>query len=250
MKEELDPTSTKTVLGFNRNDATGNWQQWGGTGIVTTLDACAYVMDSGWDKSKLGRWCWKCYHGRDGIMTRIVSFYRPCCNTSGEQLVYQQHVTYFNSIGDQQDPQQAFLDDFEDASSSWIQKGEQLLIGGDINDDVMSPRIQQFFQKHGLRNLIFTRHPASQAPETYFRNTQEESVDGLWATENIVIARGGYLDYPDLPGDHRGLWGDIPITSFLGHQPPPLQPPNARRLKLQDDRVVQRYLKIYSEWIQ
>jgi hypothetical protein len=42
--------------------------------------------------------------------------------------------------------------------------------------------------------------------------------------------------------DHRGIWIDIPKFQLFGYNPPEVMTYQARRLKLEDPRVVQRYL--------
>ena len=41
--------------------------------------------------------------------------------------------------------------------------------------------------------------------------------------------------------DHCALWIDIPRILLFGYNPPPLLSPNARKLKLDDPRVVEKY---------
>ena len=56
--------------------------------------------------------------------------------------------------------------------------------------------------------------------------------------------RAGYLGFGDIPGDHRGIWVDIPNSEILGYNMNDISTPQARRLKLDDPRVVRRYLEL------
>ena len=49
------------------------------------------------------------------------------------------------------------------------------------------------------------------------------------------------MSFNRLISDHRGLWCDIPNEYLLGFNPPPINHPNARRLKNKDPRCVKRY---------
>ena len=57
----------KTQLQYNRHDKTGNWRQWGGTGIITHGKLYHCSMGAGGDASGLGRWAWARYQGKRGI---------------------------------------------------------------------------------------------------------------------------------------------------------------------------------------
>ena len=59
------------------------------------------------------------------------------------------------------------------------------------------------------------------------------------------VSQCGYLEPGEFPGDHSLLWADISYASALGHHPPNPQTFEARRLKLGDKRVEDRYLKNY-----
>ena len=121
-----------------------------------------------------------------------------------------------------------------------------IIVCGEINQDVTDNDIQSYFTSLGLHNLIFLRHPSNRAPATYNRNTTNTSIDGVWASVNLNLIRGGYLDYDDFPGDYRALWFDLSITQLFGCNLTPIWKPQARRLQLRDPRVVSRYNSILT----
>ena len=59
-----------------------------------------------------------------------------------------------------------------------------------------------------------------------------------------MALRCGYLPFEF---DHRALWIDIPMSAALGHEVAKIKRPAARRLKNNDQRVQNKYLKLYSE---
>jgi len=77
-------------------------------------------------------------------------------------------------------------------------------------------------------------------------------IDGIWATPSIGIKRGGYLAGGEaLPRmNHRCLWIDVTYETLYGHTLPPTAHYTIRRLKLQDPRVVQRFINAYRSWIE
>ena len=67
-------------------------------------------------------------------------------------------------------------------------------------------------------------------------------IDHIFGTSNFNIKHGGFLVYGILISDHRGLWLDIPNHMLFGYNPPQPVFHFAIRLKLNDPRVVAKYL--------
>ena len=132
----FEPGSTKSFLSHNRHANTNNTGQWGGTGIMTRGKLRHYAMGAGSNKAKLGRWTWAKYRGKGGIVLRVVSIYRPCKNTSGAQTVWLQQKAALQDNKDDRDPLVAWKEDFQSKLEEWIQEGDQLIVGGDVNESV------------------------------------------------------------------------------------------------------------------
>ena len=247
VKAHLEYQQTKSYVSHNTRDKKQQQpRQWGGTGILSYGKISHFTMGAGSDLAKLGRWTWARYRGKDGITLRCVSIYRPSNSKKGEETVYQQHKEYFQSINDDRCPRLAFLQDLESELTSWIAEGDNIIVSGDINDDIFSNHITSLFQRHNMRNLIFDRHDPTHAPTTYYRTSSNRIVDGMWATPNIIADRCGYLEPGEFPGNHSLLWADISYASALGHNPPNPQIPARRRLQLWNRKCTQRYLTGYK----
>jgi len=141
----------------------------------------------------LGQWTWSLFTGRNNMKTRIVSIYIPCANLTGEICVHAQHKRYLQDKAHDRSPRKAFLADFEQELEKWIAAGDQIIVGGDVNESVHS--IHDMFTRNSLRNLIFANHDSTDAPNTYFRNEQDKVIDGIWATPGIIATRCGYTDH-------------------------------------------------------
>jgi hypothetical protein len=63
--------------------------QWGGVGIPSMTKAAHRVANSGTDKTGMGRWTWTRFRGRNNVMLRIITGYRPHRNLEGAQSVYE-----------------------------------------------------------------------------------------------------------------------------------------------------------------
>ena len=245
----LDMNRVKTIHRSNQNDLTGNRLQWGGTAILTQGDLSFSAMGCGADPTGLGRWTWSRIRGQQGIVTRFVSCYRPCANKGGEQSVYAQHRRYFNDVNDDRDPRTAFLIDLELALMTWIGMGDQIILGGDLNQDITRGEILDLFERLDMTNMIALRHDLDQLPASYVRNESGTTIDGLWATPGIVPHRCGYLEAGDFPGDHCALWMDVPMASLLGHNRQTPKSPTARRIQCQNPTVVKRYQRYCRQYI-
>ncbi len=233
-------------MGHNKHDITGNRKQWGGTGVMSHGKMKHFGMGAGIDKAQLGRWTWARHRGKGGIVFRIVSIYQPCTNKNGEQSVYAQHKTHLQTHNDDRDPRKAFMEDFQLELSEWIDQGDQIVVGGDVNESVFHRSITSLFDTFNMRNLIFDMHDPTHAPKSYFRTTEGRIVDGLWGTPGIHVERCGYLEPGDFPGNHSLMWADITYESALGHNPPLPKRPSARRLRTSDLKCTKRYLDRYE----
>ncbi len=243
--KRFDKTPTRVHTAYNRHDVKRSRRQWGGTALVGIGPTTKWCNGKGEDPTGLGRWCWTRYQGQGGMYLRVVSVYRPVYRSNNDDKqgsVCAQHIQYFNSVNDTRDPRQALLDDLSSEITSWQLQGDQIVVMGDFNEDILGRRINNFFDKLEMHNLIFDRHSPADMPPTYSRS-QTHPVDGIWGTANIVATKCGYMELGELPGDHRPLWVDISFQSAFNHNldPPPLLRP--RRLVLNNAKVEQKYTK-------
>ena len=198
----------------------------------------------------LGRWCWARYRGRNNIVLRLVSAYRPCPNKDGEQSVESQHHRHFQDNNDDREARDAFLEDFDKDLTSWIAMGDQIIVSADFNEEIRDPVIENLFEKHNMHHMVFCKHDPANAPPTCSKtHATKRNVDGVWGTANLVPLRCGFLEAGDFPGDHVAIWFDIAYTDAFGHNLPKVHTPMARRLRLQDSKATKRYMDEYRRRI-
>eukprot|EP00978_Attheya_sp_CCMP212_P041036 scaffold230432_cov59-Attheya_sp.AAC.1 len=155
-------------------------------------------------------------------------------------------MAYFNNLNDtacaaDPNPRNRLFADLGDSIKEWIAEGDQLLIMENWNSDVRENDLTEFFKPHGMREILLEKHGENSPPTC---NMGSSPIDGIWATNSLDIARGGYLNFEEgLPGNHRTLWADITYQSALGHHQPAIIRRGWRRLKLNDPRIVERYLR-------
>ena len=109
---------------------------------------------------------------------------------------------------------------------------------GDFNSHYID--LSTWMSDLGLQEIIEQRHKT--VTQTQKRGTHYTPIDCVFGSANFSILRGGYLSYSRLHSDHRGIWVDIHKSLLYGYNPPTPVFPSARRLKMVDPRVVDKYL--------
>jgi hypothetical protein len=127
-------------------------------------------------------------------------------------------------------------------------EGDRIVVLLDGNMDMRNNPITNTFLRLQLEEKILLHH-GMQRPETYKRNKNNSPIDGIWASKEIRITRGGYFDYGQLipSADHRCVWMDISFQEAFGHNMPPVPRPKTRRLHCRDPRIVLNYTREYEK---
>ena len=212
-------------------------KQQGGTATLLKDKVAHRHRDNGFDATGLGRWSWVRISGKQGCTTRFVTVYCPVKTSSkGLDTVYAQQLNYLS-----EDPTRRFWLDLGEQIITWHAEGEQVVIGGDWNEDVQQPLFMEWMHTVGLKDSVTSMHEG-RAPATY--QNGRDPIDGIFISKDMSPSRSGYLGFGDIPGDHRGIWVDIPNTEILGYNMNDIAPPLSRRLKLDDPRVVKKYLEL------
>ena len=116
---------------------------------------------------------------------------------------------------------------------------------GDWNEKVVGENLRLWMKVFGLREAITSIH-GQKPPPTYQRGT--DAIDGIFVSPSIRVTKAGYLGFGEIPGDHRGLWLDVEQRSILGYKMADIPIAQARRLKLDNPRVVRRYQNLLDEY--
>ena len=232
---------------YNFGDDESDRRQYGGIVILSRNHSASRVMESGRDETGLGRWTWVRYRGRNGIITRIVGCYRPCVpsSTSSSGSVYAQHQRHFNAAADDICPREAFIRDLKTDIQSWLDSGDQLIIGLDANEDMRRGPVSSMLREKGMSEAVMALHGVNAPPTTDYGS---KVIDGIWVSPTLTPTKAGYLACGEaIPRtDHRCLWFDISYQNIYGHNLPAMPTFRARRLKLNDPRVVKRFNDAYE----
>ena len=226
----------RVTFGYNTRDALARRSQYGGTAILGIGDMVPKIQSRGYDASGLGRWCWFKIQGKHDVTIRLVSAYRPCSQTSHTtslHTVYAQHLRVLSK-----DPIASFWNDLRDDLAKWRDEGDHVIVCGDWNQAVTGEEITGFMSSCGLKEALTHIH-GSAPPATYQRGSS--SIDGIFVSSDLLGVRGGYLEYGATPGDHRGIWIDVPQELFLGYNMPKVPPKTIRHLQRRFPESTQKY---------
>ena len=215
----------------------------GGVSLVTFDQLSQRVSSSGSDPSGLGRWTWQCIRCRTRNI-RIVTAYQPNITIGEEkQTVYAQHKRYLRYIQKtNMCPRETFRQDLSNALRPWMEANEVIILLMDANDDLRDgPTHRWLIEIVGLRNSLHTHHPNKDPPSTYSRNFRNKPIDGCYISPNLPIERGGFLPFKEGIGDHRILYIDINIDTWLEGEMYKIVPLQVRKLQCGDIRIVKKY---------
>ena len=198
-------------------------------------------MGVGADEKKLGRWTWTRYKGTFNRIFRVVNIYRPVVGKKFNSA-YMQQYRHSLKHDDGKCPREMFILDLQNEILDWKELGDSIVVIGDWNEDVRCDRIVDFKERLGLHDVMLEKLGNDQEPpNTYQRG--RNPIDTILCTRGIEVNKAGYLPFGEGVGDHRALFIDVTIASTLGVNLPPDKTAKARRLKLQDPRIIKKYVK-------
>ena len=210
--------------------------QYGGTMTMARDRISHRAVQSGYDFSGLGRWSYIRFKGKRSNVTRVVTAYCPCVSKKGIHTVYSQQLRVLK-----RDPIQAFWDDLEQQVKEWQMAGETIILSGDWNVDAEDRVFVAWKKRLGLIDPIAKKH-GTNSPGTF--NKGKRRLDSFLVSSYLQSTKSGFLPFGMLPGDHRGIYLDVKMNSFIGYRAPAVPSFRARRLQLHDPRILERYQEV------
>jgi len=171
-----------------------------------------------------------------------VNVYRPCStdNTNSAYMVQYQYSLRFR---EGKCPRELLLIDLLHDIQIWKEKGDSIIIAGDFNEDIRLEVFNEWKKDAGLEDVFVERNVDNHIlPPTFNRGINP--IDIIMCTAGITVIKAGYLTFGEGVGDHRPLLMDVTVASTLGVKMAVPKKMVARRLKLQDPRVVKKYNKL------
>jgi len=242
MKTEV---AMQTVAAHNEHENLGR-RQWGGTAVVAYGDLAVQVSEMDKDPTGLGHWCSVQCKGQDDHTIRIITAYNPVYSTRlHTQTVYSQQQQYFELRGDNVNPHQAFLQDFEAALRSWWEAGDILVVFINMNENYKTGAIDTMLRSDGLdmSEAARTRHPMKPVPPTFVRGNRagRYAMDGCYVTLDLIIKKAVWPAIHKGQGDHRMPIIEVEYNNCMGENVHKIIRPPARRLTCRNKKVLKSY---------
>jgi len=144
-------------------------QQWGGTALFSINKAAHQVADCRIDESKIRRWSWMKYRGRNDYKLRIFVTYS--LKPPSEPLsVYAQHRRFLATKQDRRCPRLVFIQDLSLAIELASKDGEQVIVMLDGNHNMKDSPLESQLKSLDLKEALIQRHGPN-GPSTFRRNT-------------------------------------------------------------------------------
>ena len=186
------PGKFHTSLAYNKHSTSKHKQLYGGTACILSPTATHRCESSVADDTELGRWIVTTLQGKQGMRLKIITGYRPVQDRSNRpNSVYSQHEKHFHDQKLLKEPRTAFLDDIERSIKQWINEGDQIVLGLDLNDDAWTSTAAQRIVSWGLHNTMTKTHPTLTKVATCNKNQREVPIDATWASPGIDIIAAG-----------------------------------------------------------
>ena len=174
--------NSHTILAHNTTDIESSSYQPGGNLLLSIGKASHRVIKSEKDPTGLGRWVSTRYRGRQNIVFRTIVAYRPC-KSAGPNSSYMQQQRYFDIIGRNICPRKAIMDDLAELVQQCHQRGEQVVLMMDCNNNVREDQFRNWITSMGLIDGTYDlNHPT--VPATFHRGSNP--IDGLFLSESIT----------------------------------------------------------------
>ena len=242
----------------NENEgANATWNLVGGTAVTLDVNLGSHKVHngSGTDKERLGRWVFCRVRGKDNVHTRFITAYKPC-KSIGLNTVWMQHTNYFREKGIQDpNPRKRFDDDLCEEIKEWMNIGDNIVLGIDMNEDVRTSELARKLKWIGLRGGVLSNHSNESPPATFNRNENRTPIDAIFVSAAVQISRSGYTPFdspsPSAPSDgHRMMWIEIDCYSILGKDvPSSTQAITFNSINYLDPRVRKAYcIKVKNEY--
>ena len=229
-------------LSFNIHEKSKKPTLWGGTAIIAIGNVASRVIQKGSDKSGMGRWSWLLLQGRENLVVRIISVYSPSKYSKGPFSVWQQQRTRLIELGVDKDPIDIWIEDLRTSLREWKKNGESIIIGGDINQNILSSPLQIMLSEEGIMERITPNQ--KHKIETQISNKSKIAIDSIWASANLVSTTSGFSKYDRW--DHRTAWCDFYEAQIFGEERLPTPSFSGRRLILNRPLTVKKYLQEYK----
>ena len=238
------------------NVASDSFTQYGGTCTGVTGKWSGRIREQGMDTHGLGRWSHVQIFGKNGREVLIVTAYQACkasISTIGSKTAYAQQRHLLRQAGDPTpNPRKRFIADLDEFLAPHHARGTEILLMGDFNETLGDSLqgLDSIINKYGLLDLLPYHHGIDNEVETYARG--KKRLDYALGTQELAesIIRIGITPYNFvITSDHRGIFIDFDVDTFLGGNPSHLMSPALRGIKSNSPKQCRKYVEAVTEYL-
>ena len=224
-------------------------------GTITGTNGCwsGRINEQGSDG--LGRWSYQKLQAKRGKQVIIITVYLPRKPTTegGESTIYRQmELDLLTTKGKLLDPREELLKDLYTVIKLEHNKGNTVLLMGDMNDNLAMEQgqVRNFLASLEMTMTHITRHGEEVVlPATHDRGSN--CIDLIGCSDHInetAIIRAGYAPfYFNFFTDHRGTFVDLDIETLFNCNRPDTTRPIYKRFTTFHVPKCARYLKKLEE---
>ena len=200
-----------------------------------------------------GRWIWQEF-GHCTMVTRVYTLYRVndgSEHASGTSTAWYQQRCLYEEEGKNVNPRKQVIDDLCEELRPWIEKGNNVILGGDFNEHINSKEsLSDKMENLGLFNVFEHRLQTKTLPRTHTRGSG--AIDHIWTTKHILdnISYSGYAPFGHIwDSDHRGMFIDIKAEILFPTNDISVVYSDFRRLKSTIPKRKMKYLEsVKNNW--
>ena len=135
-------------------------------------------------------------------------------------------MNFYSNKGEKNpNPLDHFDNDLIEEITKWMDTGDIIIMGIDINEDVRNGKLSVRLKNLGLKNLILGNHPNSSPPATFHQNNTRTPIDTFYGSSTVEVSKAGYLPFDaespaSLSDGHHLGWIEVCNRSILGKEIP------------------------------
>jgi hypothetical protein len=240
------PTRRHHALNINNHKI--KQDQWGGTCVAASGRFASFVTLTGGDTMGLGRWSW-IYVGGGGKSTRVIVAYQPCSPKNRRRMgdaVWDQHLRYFDSRGESQDPRSMFHHNLISILWQWKGAGDEIMLLGDFNKNVyLGPIACSLSSEELSMGKTCQRTTGEMLPATHSQGCNP--IDAVFCTAGLVWTAVTLLPSRVGVGDPWVFVLDFVSETILGNVFPRVILLARRLLNCASDKIRNNYIAVLNQ---
>lgn len=225
-----------------------NKQLPGGTTTIVTAPWALQTTTKA-EENYLGRWTEATISGRDNTRVTIIAAYRVCKNsirTCRPQTAFAQQWHLLHKLGGKThsiDPREEILADLQTRIQNSKDDGHEIILLMDANESLQVPncRLSKWVRSNTLVDIHVMKHGTK---DDFARGINPKCIDYILTTPSKAeyVTAAGILPIKEVcNGDHRALFADFDLKTFLRGEPSVESTTSRRGLKTSNPRAVKTY---------